>query len=123
MSVYVYTCSSEKGCGHTFERSMSVKDWKDKVKCPKCGKMAHQNLLAQHKDGNADSQMMEYTMEGDTGTRLYGASYLPQQLEDAKKKHPNRRFRLVNGCYLPVIKHRRDKLQYLKEYGNYVEYD
>jgi hypothetical protein len=102
---------------------MSVKDWKSKVKCPKCGRMANQNLLVQHSSGGIDSQMREYTMEGACGTRLYGASYLPQQLEDAKKKHPNRRFRLVNGCYLPVIRHRRDKLQYLKEYGNYVEYD
>jgi len=102
---------------------MSVKDWKQRVKCPKCGRMAPQNLLAQHAGGNIDSQMMEYTMEGERGTRLYGACYLPHQLEDAKKKHPNRRFRLVNNCYLPVIKHRRDKLQYLKEYGNYVEYD
>ena len=121
--IYVYSCSSKKGCGHTFERSMSADKWKSKVKCPKCGKMAHQNLLAQHAGGNVDSQMREYQFEGDTGTRMYAASYLPQQYEEMKRKHPNRQFRLVNGAYLPVIKHRRDKLQYLKEYGRgYVEY-
>ena len=121
--IYCYKCSSKKGCGHTFECTMPADKWKAKAKCPKCSRMAHQNLLAQHGDGNIDSQMREYTMEGIRGTRLYGACYLPHQLEDAKKKHPNRNFRLVNNCYLPVIKHRRDKLQYLKEYGNYVEYD
>lgn len=123
MPVYVYTCSSEKGCGETFERFMSIAKWKEKVKCPKCGKMAHQNLIEQHKGDNIDSQMREYQFEGGTGTRMYAASYLPSQMDEMKRKHPNRKFRLVNNCYLPVIKHRRDKLQYLKEYGRgYVEY-
>ena len=121
--IYCYSCSSKKGCGHTFEHVTTANKWKPKKKCPKCGKMAHQNLLTQHQGGNIDSQMREYTMEGSAGTRMYAASYLPQQMEEMKKKHPNRQFRLVNGCYLPVIKHRRDKLQYLKEYGRgYVEY-
>lgn len=121
--VYVYNCSSKKGCGHTFNRSMSVKDWKGKVKCPKCGRMANQNLLAQHSSGGIDSQMREYQMEGDNGTRMYAAAYLPNQIDEMKKKHPNRQFRFVNGCYLPVIKHRRDKLQFLKERGNWIEKD
>ena len=123
MPNYVYTCSSKKGCGHTFERFMEISKWKAKVKCPKCGKMAHQNLLEQHKGGNADSQMMEYQFEGDRGTRMYAAAYLPNQVEEMKKRHPNRKFIFRNGCYIPEIKHRRDKLQFLKERGNWIEKD
>jgi len=119
--VYVYTCSSKKGCGHTVERSMSVKDWKPKIKCPKCGRMAHQNLLAQHSSGGIDSQMREYQFYGDNGTRMYAAAYLPNQIDEARKKHPGTDFRLHNGCYIPVIKHRTHKLKFLKE-RNYTEY-
>lgn len=119
--IYCYTCSSEKGCGHSFERSMSVKDWKAKVKCPECGRMAHQNLRMQHQGGNVDSQMMEYQFEGDHGTRMYAAAYLPNQIDEARKLHPGTDFRLHNGCYIPVIKNRRHKLQFLKE-RNFVEY-
>lgn len=122
MPIYVYSCSSDKGCGHTFERFISIGKWKAKVKCPKCGKMANQNLLEQHKGGNADSQMIEYTMEGKTGTRLYAASYLPHQISEAKRVHPGREFKLVNGAYIPVIKNRTDKKKYLKEM-DYTEYD
>jgi len=121
--LYIYTCSSEKGCGHTFDRSMSVKDWKSRIKCPKCGRMAHQNLLAQHSSGGIDSQMREYTMEGECGTRLYGASYLDNQINEARKKHPGTDFVRYNNCWLPKIKNRVHKLRYLKQYGNYVEYD
>lgn len=121
--LYVYTCSSEKGCNHTFERVMSAAKWKAKVRCPMCKRMAHQNLLAQHSGGQVDSQMMEYQFEGDNGTRMYAAAYLPNQMDEMKKRHPNRQFRLVNGCYLPCIKHRRDKLQFLKERGNWIEKD
>ena len=121
--IYTFTCSSEKGCGHTFDKSIPVDKWKSKAKCPKCGKMANQNLLEQHKSGNADSQMKEYEFYGDNGTRMYAAAYLPNQVDEMRKRHPNRQFRFVNGCYLPVIKHRRDKLQYLKERGNWIEKD
>lgn len=119
---YTYTCSSEKGCGHTFDRSMSVKDWKEKVKCPKCGKMAHQNLLEQHKGGEVDSQMKEYTMEGSNGCRMYAASYLPHQMSEARRVHPGRKFKLINGCYIPDVRNRTDRKKYLKEM-NYIEYD
>jgi hypothetical protein len=100
-----------------------MKDVKQEESCPTCGKQAYHDLVADHSGGNVDSQNQEYTMWGEHGTRLYGACYLPHQLNEAKRKHPNRQFREVNGCLLPVIKHRCDKLQYLKEYGNYVEYD
>lgn len=118
--IYCYKCSSKKGCGHAFERSMPAKDWKSRVKCPKCGKMAHQNLLAQHQGGKIDSQMMEYTMEGKRGCRMYAAGYLPNQMDEARKIHPGREFRLVNGAMLPVIKNRTDRKKYLKEM-NFVE--
>ncbi len=93
-----------------------------KVKC-ECGKQAHRDFGAEVRGGVLDSQHHEYTMYGSTGTRLYAASYLPHQMEEAKKKHPGRRFEKINGCYLPDIKHRQDKKQYLKEYGNFVELD
>lgn len=118
---YCYTCSSKKGCGHTFERSMPVSKWKPKVKCPMCKRMAHQNLLAQHQSGGVDSQMREYQFEGDTGTRMYAAAYLSNQIDEARKKHPGTDFRLHNGCYIPVIKHRRHKMKFLKE-RDYIEY-
>ena len=120
MAIYCYTCSSEKGCNHSFERSMAVKDWKAKVKCPKCGRMAHQNLLAQHSGGQVDSQMMEYRFEGDNGTRPYAASYLLNQKEDAHRVHPGTDFRVHNGCYMPVIKNKTHYKKYLKEM-NFVE--
>ena len=119
MPTYSYRCLA---CNTTFELVVSMKDVKQVEPCPNCGGQAHHDLIADH-SGGVDSQMREYEFYGEHGTRLYSACYLPHQLEDAKKKHPNRQFRKVNGCYLPVIKHRRDKLQYLKEYGNYVEYD
>jgi hypothetical protein len=96
------------------------------VKCT-CGKAAKRDYRAEVSGGVLNSQHKEYEMFSSNGTRMYAASYLPQQLEDAKKKHPGRSFKLVNGCYLPEIKHRRDKLQYLKEYGGaagaWIEYD
>lgn len=119
---YVYSCSSEKGCGHTFDRSMSVEDWKGKVKCPKCGRMANQNLLAQHSSGGIDSQMREYQFEGDNGTRMYAASYLGGQEKEMKRKHPGRDFKWHNSCWIPIIKNRRDKLRFLKE-RDYIEKD
>lgn len=118
MPIYVFSC----GCGNTFEKFSSVKDWKPKRKCPKCGKMAHQNIIAEHKSGNVDSQMREYEFEGSTGTRMYGASYLPNQIDEARKLHKGTDFRLYNGCYLPVIKNRTHKLKYLKEM-NFIEKD
>jgi putative FmdB family regulatory protein len=117
--LYCFTCQN---CGNTFERHASIQHpplWR---KCSVCGKRASRNIIAEHCDGTVDSQMREYSMDGSTGTRLYAASYLPSQIEEAKRKHPGRDFRLVNGCYLPVIRNRRDKLHYLKEHG-FVEYD
>jgi len=84
--------------------------------------MAQHSIILDHNGGNADSQMMDYSMDGPNGTRLYTASYLPTQTEEMKKKHPGRDFKFRNGCFLPVIKNRRDKLQYLKERG-FVELD
>ena len=119
--LYIYTCSSKKGCGHTFDRSMSVDDWKSKIRCPKCNKMAYQNLLAQHSSGGIDSQMIEYQFEGDTGTRPYAASYLMNQKTEAHKKHPGTDFREHGGCYMPVIKNKTHYKKYLREM-NFVEF-
>ena len=118
MPIYCYKCEE---CGNSFEKTLSMKDCMKSQKCT-CGKVAVRDLIAEHCDGGVDSQMREYQFEGDTGTRMYAASYLPNQMDEARRKHPGRDFKEVNGAMLPVIKHRRDKLKYLKEFGNYVEY-
>lgn len=120
MPLYCFQC---KECGKKFERVLPMAQCMVTQYC-ECGSESMRDIVSEHASGTVDSQMREYTMEGSTGTRLYGASYLPHQIEEAKKNHPGREFKLVNGCYLPRIKHRRDKLQYLKEYrGGYVELD
>ena len=100
---------------------MLVKDWKSKAKCPKCGRMANQNLLAQHQGGCVDSQMLDYQFYGDTGTRPYSASYLMNQKKEAHKKHPGTDFREHSSCYMPIIKNKTHYKKYLKEM-NFVEY-
>jgi hypothetical protein len=52
---------------------------------------------------------------------MYAAAYLPNQIDEARKKHPGTDFRFVNNCYLPVIKNRTHKLKFLKE-RDYVEF-
>jgi len=66
--------------------------------------------------------MKDYDFEGSAGTRMYTASYLPTQTEEARKRHKGTEFREHNGCLLPVIKNRTHKLRYLKE-RNFVELD
>ena len=119
MPSYSYVCSE---CKTVFEFVSSMKDWQQIRPCIKCKADANHSVILDHKAGGVDSQMREYQMEGNNGTRLYGASYLPHQMEEARRVHPGRDFKLVNGAMLPVIKHRRDKLRYLKEMG-YIEYD
>lgn len=89
-----------------------------KVKCS-CGKMAHRNWNAY---GAVDSQMVDYQFEGDTGTRLYPCAVLPNQIDEAKRKHPGTEYRERNGCFLPIIKNRTHKLKFLKEH-NFTELD
>lgn len=60
--------------------------------------------------------MREYDFDGEHGTRLYPAGYLPNQAAEAHAKHPGTDFRLHNGALLPVIRNRTHKLQYLKEH-------
>lgn len=86
-------------------------------KCTKCG-------------GDIDAgfpplwvnRFKDYHFHGDDGCRMYAASYLPNQISEAKRVHPGREFKLVNGAYIPVIKNRTDRKKYLKEM-NYIEYD
>jgi len=113
MPTYSYICE----CGNTFEKSSSVKNYRNKRKCSVCKKMAQHSVILDHKNGNVNSQMMAYSMEGSTGTRLYPASYLPSQIDEARKKHPGTDFILHNGCFLPKIRNRTHKLKYLKERG------
>ena len=117
MPCYCFKCSV---CGKSYEKMlpMSKAEWTDNCTC---GAVANRDIVTEHKSGNVDSQMREYQFDGDNGTRMYAAAYLPHQMEEMKKNHPNRKFKLVNGAYIPVIKHRRDKLQFLKERGNWVE--
>lgn len=113
MPEYCFKCPE---CGKNYSKilPMSKAEWTDKCEC---SAIAHRDIITEHKDGNVDSQMREYTFDGDNGTRMYAASYLPNQMEEMKKNHPNRKFKLVNGAYVPVIKHRRDRAQFLKERG------
>lgn len=75
------------------------------------------NLVADHKYGNVDSQMIEYHFEGSNGTRLYPCGVLPNQIDETRKKNPNTEYKFHNGCYLPVIKNRQHKLKFLKDNG------
>lgn len=106
-------------CSSEFDLSYSMAKAPLKTKCIKCGKTAHRNWNAY---GDVNSQMKDYDFESSTGMRMYTASYLPTQTEEMKKKHHGRDFKLHNGCYLPVIKNRRDKIKYLKE-RSFVELD
>lgn len=96
---------------------MSKATWTKKCTC---GKEAGRNLTREA--GNVDSQMIEYSFDGDGGTRMYAAAYLPSQAKEARERHPGTEFRMRNGCLLPVIKNRRHKLKFLKERG-FVELD
>jgi hypothetical protein len=117
MPLYCFRCE----CGKSFEKVLSMKDCLKSQNC-ECGKKAHRDLIAEHRDGTVDSQMREYQFEGEHGTRMYAASYLPNQINEARKVHPGTDFKLRNGCYIPVIKNRNHKLKYLREMG-YVEKD
>jgi len=119
MPIYSYKC---KVCEESFEIVAAMKDFNKRKKCPNCGRLAYRDIVADHSSGVVDSQMMEYMMEGSTGCRMYAASYLPHQISEAKRVHPGREFKLVNNCYLPIIKNRTDRKKYLKEM-NYAEYD
>jgi len=120
MPSYSYVCSE---CKTVFEFVSSMKEWQQIRPCIKCGADANHSVVLDHQGGGVDSQMKEYQMEGDHGTRLYGACYLDHQIAEGRKKHPGTDFVKYNNCWLPRIKHRTHKLKYLKEYGNYVEYD
>ena len=119
MPTYCFSCE----CGSKFEKVLPMKDSGKLQKC-ECGKRARRDFVAEHTDGVVDSQMREYTMEGSRGCRPYAMSYLPHQMTDTiRKKHLGREFKEVNGCMMPVIKHRQDFKKYMKEYSpDYVEY-
>ena len=117
MPIYCFKCN----CGKTFEKVLPMKDCMKPQKCD-CGKVADRDLLAEHGSGNVDSQMKDYQFDGPNGTRMYAASYLPHQMSEAKRVHPGREFKLVNGAYIPVVKNRTDRKKYLREM-DYIEYD
>ena len=119
MPSYSYRCLT---CNTTFELVVSMKDVKQEEPCPTCGKSAYHDLVADHSGGCVDSQNREYEFYGSTGTRMYSAAYLPNQIDEARKKHPGTDFVLHNGCYIPRIRNRRHKLQFLRERG-FIEYD
>ena len=119
MPTYCFSCE----CGNKFEKILPMSDSGKLQKC-KCGKQAKRDFMAEHADGVLDSQMQEYNMDGHWGCRPYAMSYLPHQMTDTiRRKHPGRDFKLVNNCYLPVIKNRQDYKRYIREYSkDYVEY-
>jgi hypothetical protein len=96
-------------------------DFKEKRKC-KCGRMAQHSIVLDHKDGNADSQMKDYSFYGDTGTRLYPCSVTKDGLAEARRQHPGTDYQYHNELYIPVIKNRAHKKKFLREHG-YVELD
>lgn len=117
MPTYCFSCE----CGNRFEKALPMKDSGKLQKC-ECGKRAKRDFVAEHTNG--DRYGFDYEFDGNTGTRLYAASYLPHQMTDLiRRKHKGTDFRLYNGAYIPCIKNRSHKLRYLREYGNYVEYD
>lgn len=118
MPTYCYTC---EGCKKRFEVVAQMEDSDKKRKCSDCGRIANRDLLTEQRGGVLDSQMHEYNMEGSTGCRPYAASYLLNQKEKAHQVHPGTDFKEVNGCYMPVIKHKTHYKKYLKEM-NFVEF-
>ena len=117
MPTYVYTCPD---CGD-FELVRRMSEVSDEAVCP-CGKPAKRNRRAEMASGTLDCMNREYDLCGDNGTRLYPASYLPNQAAKAHKEHPGTDFKEINGALVPVIKDRSHKLRYLKEHG-FVEYE
>lgn len=116
MPLYPFKCS---GCGLEFEKNCSMNEAPLKTKCLKCNKTAHRDWNAY---GKTDSQMIDYSFESNNGTRLYPCAVLPNQVDEAKKRHPGTEFRMHNGAYLPVIRNRTHKLRFLKE-QNFCELD
>lgn len=111
MPIYNYHC---KVCGKRFTSSIPISDYNKTSQC-ECGNYADHDIRADHIDGGVDRMMREYTFDGDGGTRMYAGAYLANQKEEAHRNHPGRDFVERNGALIPVIKHRQDKLQYLKE--------
>lgn len=114
--IYPFKCS---GCGLEFEQNHSMSKAPLKVKCLKCSKVAHRNWNVY---GETDSQMMDYSFESDTGTRLYPCAVLPSQVEETKKKHPGTEYKERQGCLVPIIRNRTHKLKFLREH-NFIEMD
>jgi len=118
MPQYSFTCSK---CNKTFEKFGSIKKKPTWRKCS-CGGRAIHNFVADHSGGGIDSQMREYSMDGDCGMRMYPAAVLnKEQLSKARKQHPGFDWKRRNGCWLPVIHNRTERKQFLKQ-KNWVEY-
>ncbi len=116
MPTYVYHCPT---CGD-FELVQRMSEAADSTQCS-CGLEARRNRQAEMASGTLDCMHREYDLYGEHGTRLYPASYLPNQAAKARREHPGTDFKEHNGALLPVIKDRAHKLRYLKEHG-FVEY-
>ena len=115
--VYCFACPD---CGCRYEVVAPIKEGPVESLCA-CGGVAHRDRRAELASGAVDCMNRDYSFDGESGTRLYGASYLPNQRDEAHRAHPDTEFKVYNGTLLPVIKNRRHKLRYLKEHG-YVEY-
>ena len=119
MPIFSFRCLK---CGKVFEQFVHISTKVRSRKCKCGGKIIH-DFVADHKGGNVDSQMKEYSFEGDKGTRLYPCAVLnEEQLAKARKQHPGFDWRQHNGAWLPVIKNRTDKLRFLKQ-RNWCELD
>lgn len=110
MPLYPFICK----CGNSFDKVFSMEKAPLKVRCPVCKKTAYRNWNAY---GNVNSQMKEYSFEGSNGTRLYPLAVLPSQLAEARKKNPDIEYREYNGCHMPVVHNRIEKLKFLKRNG------
>lgn len=119
MPVYIFRCLV---CDKVVEKFLSItKKVKDR-KC-ECGGRAVHDWVAENKGGIVDSQMTQYPFDGSNGTRLYPCAVLNEKdLAEARKKNPTTEYRQFNGCFIPVIKNRTEKLAFLKR-NNFIELD
>ena len=118
MPTYSFLCPR---CG-TYDRVLPMSRVSEEDVCD-CGKAAKRDRKAEIASGALDCNNRDYAFYGEHGTRLHGATYLPQSADRAHREHPDTEFVLHNSALYPVIKNRAHKLRYLKEMGNWVEYD
>lgn len=103
MPLYVFLCE----CGERIEDICPIKDRKQEMECPKCGKMAPRNF-AKATVGMKDNPRV---------SRAMGVH--PSQIEAAMRKYPGSRYDKDGNL---LIANRTEKKLRMKQ-RNYIEYD